>query len=85
MPYKEVKTDNFYYRSFSNTVSENSLKWHWDEEDRLIEPINTNDWFFQFDNELPFKINSSIFIEAGRIHRIIKGKTNLYLKIRKYI
>jgi hypothetical protein len=65
-------------------MDEMELKWHWDEEDRLIEPLAENDWQFQFDNELPVMIYKQIFIPTGVIHRVIKGTTELKIKITKY-
>ncbi len=83
-PYIEHKIDeSVVIRTFSSQIDEMSLKWHWDEEDRLIEPLNENDWQFQFDNELPIKINKQIFIPAGVIHRVIKGQKELIVKISK--
>ena len=70
-------------RTFSDNIDESELEWHWDEEDRIVEPLNENDWLFQFDNELPEKIYKQIVIPAGVIHRVIKGKTNLIVKITK--
>jgi hypothetical protein len=37
----------------------------------------------QFDNELPFELKKGdrIFITEGRIHRILKGTTDLKIKI----
>lgn len=71
-------------RTFSSEIDEMELKWHWDEEDRLVEPLNDNDWQFQFDNELPMRINKQIFIPRGVMHRVIKGSTDLEVKITKY-
>lgn len=83
-PYIEEKiSESVVIRTFSDNIPESELEWHWDEEDRIVEPLNENDWFFQFDNELPVKIYKQIVIPAGVIHRVIKGKTNLIVKITK--
>lgn len=83
-PYTEHKiSESVVIRTFSDCIDESELQWHWDEEDRIVEPLNDNDWLFQFDNELPEKIYKQIVIPAGMIHRIIKGKTNLIVKITK--
>jgi hypothetical protein len=71
-------------RTFSSDIPEEELKWHWDEEHRRIEPLNENDWMFQFDNCLPEKIYKTINIPAGAIHRVIKGSGNLIVKITKH-
>ena len=70
-------------RTFSVNIDEMELKWHWDEESRWVEPLNKNDWQFQFDNELPVMINKQIYIPAGVMHRVIKGTTDLIVKIIK--
>jgi len=80
---EEALENNTYIRTFSANISEEELVWHWDEETRIVEPIAENDWFFQFDNELPIKISGKIYIEKGRIHRVIKGTTDLKVKITK--
>ena len=68
----------------ADVIDEYELKWHWDEENRTIEAIETTDWEFQFDNELPISMNQSIYIPVGVIHRVIKGSGNLKLKIIKH-
>jgi hypothetical protein len=84
-PYTEKElAKSVVVRTFSSKIDEIELKWHWDEEDRLVEPLNDNDWQFQFDNELPMRINKQIFIPRGVMHRVIKGTTNLEVKITKY-
>ena len=71
-------------RTFLSSISEEELKWHWDEEDREIEAVEKTDWMFQFDNDLPVEINKKIFIPRGVIHRIIRGNEDLKLKITKW-
>ena len=70
-------------RTFSCNIPDEELKWHWDEEDRIVEPLNVNDWQFQFDNCLPEKIYKPIHIPSGVIHRVIKGSGDLIVKITK--
>jgi hypothetical protein len=83
-PYVEdAVAESVVIRTFFSDISESELKWHWDEEDRLVEPLNENDWQFQFDNQLPEKIYKPIHIPAGVIHRVIKGSTDLIVKITK--
>jgi YD repeat-containing protein len=84
-PYTEHKVSkSVAIRTFSVNADWSELRWHWDEEDRLVEPLNDNDWQFQFDNELPQRIYKEIFIPAGMIHRVIQGSTDLVVKITKY-
>jgi len=85
-PYiEEMITENIVIRTFSKDTPEEELKWHWDEEDRLVETVNESDWLFQFDNQLPEKMHKPIFIPAGVIHRAIKGSGDLIVKITKSI
>jgi hypothetical protein len=78
---EEVITDKVKIRHFDSSYPEYLYRWHWDEESRLIEALNENDWQFQFDNELPIPLDKEIYIEKGRIHRLIKGTTSLSIKI----
>jgi len=80
-PYIEEKKEGIRIRTFSSETPEEELKWHWDEENRIVKPLAENDWLFQFDNELPFKIDRPISIEAGMIHRVIRGTTDLKVSI----
>jgi len=83
-PFIEEKIDeSVVIRTFSFDSNPNDMFWHWDLEDRWIEPLNENDWQFQFDNELPIMINKQIYIPAGKIHRVMKGATDLKIKIIK--
>lgn len=70
-------------RRFSKDTAPHLLKWHMDEEDRIVYSLNDNDWKFQFDNELPIPMIGMIRIKKGIFHRIIKGTTDLILQIDK--
>lgn len=85
LPFSEKINNGFYIRTFSSDLNENELKWHFDEEDRIVICENDTDWLFQFDNELPITINKNepIIIQKNIYHRIIKGTNNLKLKIKK--
>ena len=83
-PYTEHKVSkSVAIRTFSVNADWSELRWHWDEEDRLVEPLNDNDWQFQFDNELPQKIYRKIIIPRNVMHRVIPGTTDLIIKIVK--
>jgi preprotein translocase subunit YajC len=85
-PYKEeILSENRVIRTFKNDVEEGELTWHRDREDRIIFPINENDWYFQEDNYLPKKmeVGQPIIIESGIFHRVIKGFSDLELDIFK--
>ena len=81
-PYSEENVEkDVVIRKFLPTVSEEELEWHWDEQHRIVYALNENDWMFQFDNGLPFPIKEKINIPAGVIHRVIRGTTELVVKI----
>jgi hypothetical protein len=85
-PYKEkIISENRVVRTFKNDVEEGELTWHRDREDRIVFPINENDWFFQEDDSLPVKMQAGepIIIESGVFHRILKGSSDLELEIFK--
>ena len=93
IPKKQEKevifTDNSYQDYFIRTISEDvdemSLIWHKDQYTRDIEVIESDNWQFQFDNKVPFKLenNQKFTILKERIHRVIKGKGDLILKIKE--
>jgi len=78
-------TDENTIRTFSKDVDAMSLIWHTDQEDRTVTVLEGKGWQFQRDNELPLTLNEgdNIFIPMGQIHRVIKGSTDLKLKIIK--
>jgi hypothetical protein len=84
LPFKETPLGgSIYERTFKSDLSDEDLKWHWDEEDRIITPLHETDWKFQFDNNLPQSINNTIEIPKGVWHRLIKGSGDLTLKVHK--
>ena len=84
-PYTEEKlSDTIILRTFSPDVDKHLLKWHWDEEERFIMPLEPTDWRFQYENWLPLEIpTSGINIPKGVYHRIIAGTGELKLLINK--
>ena len=82
-PYTEQKTGNIIRRTFSHLVESEELTWHRDREDRIVIPLNENDWMVQFDNELPKKlnVNEEFFIPKETFHRVIKGSVDLMVEI----
>ena len=70
-------------RTFSKNVDPMDLIWHTDLEDRTIEILEGTGWQFQRDNELPLvlKEGDRIFIPKHQVHRVIKGETDLKIKI----
>jgi hypothetical protein len=83
IPFEEHIDGDIYIRTFSSDVRSNELKWHFDEEDRIIESTGITDWKFQLDNKLPQKISGKIHIPKGEWHRIIKGTGSLEIRVKK--
>ena len=84
LPFLEKKLKNSRIREFSENVTSDELKWHFDEEDRMVKSLHKTDWLVQIDNEFPQKLteNSEIFIPKGVYHRLIKGSGNLKVNVR---
>lgn len=84
LPFTEtIVSENEIIREFLPNQPEHLFKWHFDEEDRIIEALNENDWKFQYDNKLPIELKGYIEVQAGVYHRIIQGKTPLRVLIKK--
>ena len=84
LPFDEKIEEGYRERTFNESLDEMDLKWHWDEQDRLVSPTHKTDWMFQFDNELPIRLKEGeeIFIPKGRYHRVIKGTGDLKVKVK---
>jgi hypothetical protein len=83
-PFKETHLqDNLYLREFEETVDVDDLEWHRDREDRIIQIIGETDWELQMDNQLPQRMTGKIFIPKEVWHRVIKGNSDLKVKITK--
>lgn len=82
-PYKENRNGNIIRRTFDSNVDKSELTWHRDHEDRIVIPLNENDWYVQMDNELPVKLNENeeFFIPKNTFHRVIKGSKDLMVEI----
>ena len=72
-------------RLFDADVKSEDLVWHRDKEDRTVEVMEGEGWQFQFNGSLPFDLTEGrkFKIDKDMYHRVIKGKTNLVLKIKK--
>jgi hypothetical protein len=85
LPFREILSDNYSTRIFSENTKETELKWHFDNEDREITFLHDSDWKFQMDNDLPIEITKGLklFIPEGEYHRILKGTGDLKVRVRK--
>ena len=86
LPFTEKQIGKFLYlREFDHNVDSEELVWHQDREDREIKVLKSSGWLLQLDNQIP------VFLEEGKTyhvkayvwHRLIKGKQNLLLEIKK--
>ena len=85
-PYIDRQIDEkSFLRTFSIDCDSSELHWHRDNCSRQVEVISGKDWKFQYDNELPFELNEgdTINIKKLEYHRIIKGDTNLKIRLLK--
>ena len=70
-------------RKFSKDVDSHELKWHRDKEDRVVTPLEKNDWLFQREDCVPQPLEGEIRIAKGEWHRVIKGTTDLVVHVMK--
>ena len=83
-PYTEFKDKaGDVTRLFYERVNPQKLKWHMDDEDRIIQALHKNNWQFQLEDQLPVPLNKPIFIERHQWHRLIKGDGSLMIKVTK--
>jgi len=84
LPFQETKlSDNEFIREFKQDTDSGEFMWHRDHENRIVESIGETDWLIQIDNELPKEINEKVFIPMGVYHRLIKGTSDLRIKLIK--
>jgi hypothetical protein len=81
--YQDLNINNELIRVFTESIDPIELKWHRDDEDRMIWSISKTDWLIQLEDKLPQELTIPIFIERGKWHRLIKGSGDLTLKIIK--
>ena len=84
LPFEEQNlVGNQSIRIFDSTASADAFEWHRDREDRIVIPLNDNDWLIQMDNELPSRIDQELFIPKEVYHRVIPGTGLLKIKLIK--
>lgn len=83
LPFEQEIIGDKRLRTFSSDVDSEELKWHRDRENRIVEILESDDWFLQMDDELPKKlvVGEKYYIPEGVYHRVIKGKNNLKVLI----
>lgn len=82
-PFIERNYSDFKIRKFSFDVDPEELVWHRDREDRYVEVLDGEGWSIQYDNEIPMtlELGDSFFIKKNSWHRVIKGNSDLIIKI----
>jgi len=84
LPFDENQlSSNTFIRTFYQDQDSGDYQWHRDREDRIIESIEKTDWMFQIDNQLPKVIEGKVFVPKGVWHRVIKGSSDLKIKLTK--
>jgi hypothetical protein len=85
-PYNDIKQGNTIYRVFDADTDPNELVWHRDRRNRRIEILECDNWYMQYDNQLPkiMKVGDFILIESNKYHRVLKGNGALKIKITEY-
>ena len=85
-PYLDKYVDNKIVRYFSEKVDDKELIWHRDKKTRDVEVISGDGWQLQMDNELPEDLKKGKIYRIPKMeyHRVIKGTSQLVLKIKEY-
>lgn len=85
VPYYEKSDDGYFIRTFDVNTKSEELKWHFDDENRIIIPLSGANWQIQIDESLPMDlvIGKEYFIPVDVYHRIIKGDGDLIIKLYK--
>lgn len=82
-PFEENTEDGWIIRKFAADSNPLDLVWHVDNFTRIVIPLNDNDWLYQEDNSLPVRLDKELLVVKGIYHRIIKGTTELIVKIKE--
>lgn len=84
-PFEQIISDGNLVRTFQENVDDEELKWHFDLKDRWVTILESDNWMFQMDNDLPIKlnVNDKLFIPKFAWHRVIKGNGNLVVSIEE--
>jgi quercetin dioxygenase-like cupin family protein len=86
-PYQDnIISEDTKIRIFDENIDPIELMWHRDLKTRQITILEGIGWSYQQEDSLPKQLNpgDQIVIPALEWHRVIKGTTNLKLKIEEY-
>ena len=83
-PFKQKRiSENTILRIFTRDTSSDDLVWHRDRACRTVKVLVGEGWSIQHDNAVPRKLTegSTFKVKSGQYHRLLKGDTDLILKI----
>ena len=85
MPFSQHIVSDKMVRVFTPSVDSEELKWHQDLKDREVKIVESGNWQFQIENELPIKLfdGQILNIQKYSWHRVIKGDGNLIVEIKE--
>lgn len=85
LPFCQQENEGFFIRNFSQSLSDEELKWHFDDENRRIIPVSGEGWKLQIDESLPddLVVGKEYFIPMDVYHRLIKGSGDLVIRLYK--
>ena len=86
LPFTQEKQGKYIIREFSHLQDDSAFKWHRDEQNRKVTVLEGKGWKFQFDEQIPIPLHLGTIVEIPKlvVHRIIKGETDLKIKILEY-
>jgi len=90
LPFEVEKlTAELEIRKFRSETPTEEMKWHRDQEDRLVRKVSGDGWMLQLDDQLPvlLRANESHFIPALVWHRLVKmpEATDLVVHVHKRV
>jgi len=85
-PFEQKIQGNKIIRFFDPNVDTEELVWHRDLKDRKVKIIESGNWKFQEEDELPVDLypNQVIWIQKSSWHRVIRGDNKLVIEIEEF-
>lgn len=83
-PYTDTRlSETSFERTFLKDVHDEELVWHRDKRTRFVTVLEGQGWKIQFDNQLPQEIKPGTTIHINQLsyHRLLKGDTDLHVRI----